>query len=158
MPGVPFRHVIDVARWVKDELDAHRIPGFLKTSGATGLHVYIPLAPLTSFQEAWRFCEMLAQLVAVKHPAHATAERVIEKRGRKVYVDYLQNLPGKTMATAYSARANSYAGISTPLRWEELHDDLAPQDFTITTIASRLKRWGDLWAALRSTPGIKLRA
>jgi bifunctional non-homologous end joining protein LigD len=157
MPDVPFQQVINVARWLKDELDEHGIPGFLKTSGATGLHVYIPLVPSTSFKDAWRFCEMLARLMAAKHPHHVTAERVIEKRGRKVYVDYLQNLPGKTMATAYSARANPHAGISTPLGWDELQDDFEPQDFTIKTIAQRLRQCGDLWAAIRTTPGIKLR-
>ena len=78
-------------------------------------------------------------------------------RGQRVYVDYLQNLAGKTIATAYSVRANRFAGVSTPLRWQELSAGLRPQDFTTETIYERLKAAGDLWAPLRRTPGIDLR-
>jgi bifunctional non-homologous end joining protein LigD len=74
-----------------------------------------------------------------------------------VYLDYLQNLPGKTLATAYSVRSNKFAGVSAPLRWEELTGGLRP-DFTITTLDERIKRTGDLWAVLRQTAGIDLNA
>jgi bifunctional non-homologous end joining protein LigD len=67
-----------------------------------------------------------------------------------VYVDYLQNIPGKTLACAYSARASAFAGVSTPLTWREVDDDIAPQDFTLGTIEARLRKVGDLWAGLRA--------
>jgi bifunctional non-homologous end joining protein LigD len=158
MPGVEFQQVTDVARWLHDELQSWRIPGFLKTSGSSGLHVYIPLASGTTFRESWQFCELLARLVTKKHPKHATIERTISQRGRRVYIDYLQNLPGKTLAAAYSVRANPFAGVSTPLRWPELKDNVRPEDFTIATIVERVKREGDLWIGLATAKGINLRA
>jgi bifunctional non-homologous end joining protein LigD len=158
MPGVAFDEVRDVARWLHEELQAFGIPGFLKTSGSTGLHVYIPLAPGTSFRQSWQFCELLARLVVKKHPKHATIDRCISQRGRRVYIDYLQNLPGKTLATAYSVRANASAGVSTPLRWEELDERNQPDAFTIVTIHQRVEREGDLWARLTTTPGVNLHA
>jgi bifunctional non-homologous end joining protein LigD len=108
--------------------------------------------------ESWQFCELLARVVTRKHPREATIERSVTTTGKRVYLDYLQNLPGRTIATAYSVRANQFAGVSTPLRWEQLCHDLPPEAFTIHTIGERIKRAGDLWAVLRDTPGIKVRA
>jgi bifunctional non-homologous end joining protein LigD len=86
------------------------------------------------------------------------AEKSVAARGKRVYVDYLQNLPGKTIATAYSVRANRFAGVSAPLRWKELSAGIRAQDFTVETIPDRLKKSGDIWADLRHTLGIDLRA
>ena len=158
MPDVPFQQVVDVARWLHDELEALDVPHFLKTSGSSGLHIYLPLAHETSFRQSEEFCELLARLVAQKHPRQATVERIVRSRGKRVYLDYLQNLPGKTVATAYSIRANAFAGISAPLKWEELTSVLGPDDFTIRTIEHRLQSTGDLWAALRETRRIDLNA
>jgi bifunctional non-homologous end joining protein LigD len=158
MPQVPFQQVADVAHWLHDELDGLRVPHFLKTSGSSGLHVYVPLAPKTSFRQAWEFCQLLGQIVTTKHPDHATIQRSVTGRGKRVYLDYLQNLPGKTLATAYSVRANHFAGVSTPLRWEELTAAVRPEDFTMTSLSDRIKQDGDLWAVLRHTPGIDLHA
>jgi bifunctional non-homologous end joining protein LigD len=77
-------------------------------------------------------------------------------RGQRVYVDFLQNILGKTLATAYSARASDYAGVSTPLTWKEVDDGVDPHDFTIETVPSRVKKAGDVWAALRKSKGIDL--
>jgi bifunctional non-homologous end joining protein LigD len=156
MPDVPFQQVIDVALWLHDELEVVRVPHFLKTSGAAGLHVFMPLAPKHSFRQAWEFCELVARLVAQKHPSQATVERSVMSRGKRVYLDYLQNLPGKTIATAYSVRANEFAGVSTPLQWNELKTGVHPEDFTMRTIDHRMKRMGDLWATLRHATGIDL--
>jgi bifunctional non-homologous end joining protein LigD len=82
----------------------------------------------------------------------------VNSRGKRVYLDYLQNLPGKTLATAYSVRANRYAGVSTPLTWDELTSGVRPDDFTLRTIEDRLKSTGDLWADVRETRGIDLNA
>jgi bifunctional non-homologous end joining protein LigD len=149
--GVKFPQVLDVARWVKEELDRFGIPGVPKTSGSRGLHIYIPLPPKTSYQTGQLLAEMIATIVATKHPKFATVERWTKKRPRgTVYVDYLQNILGKTLATAYSARASEYAGVSTPLTWKEVARGVAPTDFTVRTAPARFRDVGDLWAPLRT--------
>jgi bifunctional non-homologous end joining protein LigD len=155
-PGVMFTEILDVARWVHDELESIGVTGFPKTSGAEGLHVYIPLRPGTPYEAGMIFCQIIATVVAQKHPQIATVERTVKKRGRQVYVDYLQNIPGKTLATAYSARASHYAGVSAPLTWKEVHDGVDREAFTIQTMPERLKRVGDLWAGLRKSKGVDL--
>jgi bifunctional non-homologous end joining protein LigD len=153
--GTPFDRVVDVARWVRDELAALRVPGVPKTSGSRGLHIYIPLPPGTSYESGMLFCQIVATVIATRHPKAATVERAVRARPRgTVYVDYLQNILGKTLATAYSARASEFAGVSTPLRWDELDAPFDPRDFTIVTAPARFREVGDLWARLRtSKPG-----
>jgi bifunctional non-homologous end joining protein LigD len=155
---VPFARVLDVARWVRDELEALKAPGFPKTSGSGGLHVYVPMPAGTSYGAGLLFCQIVATMVAKKHPKAATVERFIAARGRRIYVDYLQNIEGKTLASAYSARANDFAGVSTPLTWAEVDEGVSPRDFTVTNFAARLEAAGDLWAALRKAKGANLRA
>jgi bifunctional non-homologous end joining protein LigD len=154
--GTPFAQVLDVARWVHDELDAIGAFGVPKTSGASGLHVYIPLPPETPYDAGLLFCQIVATVVAQKHPKTATVERAVKERGSRVYVDFMQNVLGKTLATAYSARASEYAGVSAPLTWKEVDKGIRREDFTITTMVSRLKEVGDLWAPLRTSKGVDL--
>jgi bifunctional non-homologous end joining protein LigD len=154
--NVPFARVLDVARWIHDELEALGAAGVPKTSGASGLHVYIPLPPETPYEAGILFCEIIATVVAQKHPKVATVERTVRKRGPKVYVDFMQNVLGKTLATAYSARASDYAGVSTPLSWKEVDAGVDPHDFTIQTMSARVKQVGDLWAPLRKSKGVDL--
>ena len=152
-PGddTPFAKVLDVARWVRDELDSLKVAAVPKTSGASGLHVYIPLPPDTSYESGQLFCQIVATVIAAKHPKAATVERTVKRRPRgTVYVDYLQNILGKTLATAYSARASDYAGVSTPLTWKEIDAGVDPREFTIVTAPTRFKEVGDLWARLRT--------
>jgi bifunctional non-homologous end joining protein LigD len=156
MPGVTFAQVVDVARWVHDELEARGIPGFPKTSGADGLHIYIPLRPDTPYEVALLFAQLVATVVAQKHPREATVTRSVHSRGTKVYVDYLQNVRGKTLAAAYSARGSDYAGVSTPLTWDEVHEGIQREDFTLLTVPGRLREVGDLWAGLRKSKGVDL--
>lgn len=158
MPGVPFATVLDVARWVHDELERLGTPAMPKTSGAEGLHVYIPLPPGTDFEAGRLFCEIIATIVADKHPRVATVERAVNARGRTVYLDYLQNIRGKTLASAYSARATPLAGASTPLTWDEVHAGVDRRDFTLRTLPERVRSAGDLWTRLRRSPGADLRA
>ena len=149
--GTPFSRVVDVARWIRDELRSLRVPGVPKTSGSRGLHIYIPLPPATSYESGALFCQIIATLIAARHPKAATVERMVRARPRgTVYVDYLQNILGKTLATAYSARASRFAGVSTPLRWEELDEPFDPHDFTIATAPQRFASMPDLWARLRT--------
>jgi len=154
MDAAPFSRVRDIARWVHDELEALDVPSFLKTSGSSGLHIYLPLRPGTPFEAGMLFCQIIASIVAGRHPEAATVERAVKKRDPKtVYIDYLQNVEGKTLACAYSARASDYAGASTPLRWDELDDRLDRRAFTIRTLPGRLAEVGDLWAPLGAAAG-----
>jgi bifunctional non-homologous end joining protein LigD len=159
-PGehTPFSKVLDVARWTKEVLDEYGIPGWPKTSGASGLHIYIPLPARTTYETGQLLCQMVATFVAERHPKVATVERMVKKRPRgTVYVDYLQNILGKTLATAYSARASDYAGVSTPLTWKEVADGVDPREFTIRTAPARFKAVGDLWKGVRTGPRANLK-
>jgi bifunctional non-homologous end joining protein LigD len=155
----PFARVLDVARWVRDELESLKVTAVPKTSGSSGLHVYIPLPPGTSYESGQLFCQIVATVVAAKHPKVATVERKVKARPRgTVYVDFLQNILGKTLATAYSARASDFAGVSTPLTWKEVDAGVDPRDFTIVTAPDRFLEVGDLWARLRSGKPANLEA
>ena len=157
MPDAGFASVLDVARWIRDELDALGAVGAPKTSGADGLHIYIPLPPRTPYAAGLLLCQIVATVVAQKHPRVATVERAVKARGSKmIYVDYLQNIMGKTLATAYSARASPYAGVSAPLSWKEVNAGVKREAFTIQTMAERLRKVGDVWKALRTSKGIDL--
>jgi bifunctional non-homologous end joining protein LigD len=159
LDGTPFATVRDVARWTHDELDALGVEGFVKTSGASGMHIYVPMPPGTPYESGVLFCQIVATLVAGRRPRAATVERSVERRpAGTVYIDYLQNIRGKTIACAYSARASAFAGASTPLRWSEIGERLDPRDFTIATLPARLRTVGDLWAELRRSGGVDLEA
>ncbi len=147
-PRATFSRVIQVARWVKEALDKLDLHAALKTSGSSGLHVYLPLPPRAPNEAAMLVSQIIATRVAEAYPKVATVERSVKARGTTtVYVDYLQNIIGKTVAGAYSARANPDAMVSTPLAWDELTDDLDPRDFTIETAPARFAEVGDIWAA-----------
>jgi bifunctional non-homologous end joining protein LigD len=157
--GATFATVLDVARWVREELHRLKVPGFAKTSGSSGLHIYVPLPPHTSYESGMLFCQIVATMVATRHPKQATVERAVARRAKgSVYVDYLQNIEGKTLATAYSARASAFAGVSTPLAWTELDGTIDPRDFTLRTAPARFREAGDLWAGLRTAPPADLEA
>jgi bifunctional non-homologous end joining protein LigD len=148
--------VLDVARWIRDELDALGALGVPKTSGSDGLHIYVPLPPGTPYDAGLIFCQIVATVVVQKHPKVATVERSVKARGTRVYIDCLQNILGKTLATAYSARASEYAGVSTPVTWQEIDEGFDRRAFTIQTAPSRFETVGDLWAALRKSKGVNL--
>jgi bifunctional non-homologous end joining protein LigD len=154
--GVPFERVLDVARWIRDELKALGAAGVPKTSGASGLHVYVALPRGTPYEAGLLFAQIVATSVSRKHPREATIERTVSARGKRVYVDCLQNVLGKTLAAAYSARASDYAGVSTPLTWKEVDAGVAREDFTIKTVPARLREVGDLWKPLRDAKGVDL--
>ena len=158
MPGVAFSTVVQVARWIHEELERVGTPSVPKTSGAQGLHIYLPLPPHTPYEAGRLFCEIVATMVANRHPRVATVERAVDARGRRVYIDYLQNMRGKSLATAYSARATADAGVSAPLTWREVHAGVDRGDFTLRTMPERVREVGDLWKALRDSPGADLAA
>ena len=141
-----FQRVVDVARWVRDELDALGLHGALKTSGSSGHHIYVPLPPKTTDETSRDLAEVIASRVASAHPKEATVERSVKARARgTIYVDWLQNVKGKTVAGPYAVRARPRATVSTPLHWDELDDSLDPLDFTIDSVPERIAREGDLW-------------
>ncbi len=153
-PGATFDHILDCAEWVEEELDRVKVDGFPKTSGSEGLHVFIPLPSGTPYEAGMLFCQIIATMIAAKHPKVATVERMVKRRKNgTIYVDYLQNIQGKTLACAYSARASAFAGVSAPLTWKEMRERPRPQDFTIDTMPARVKKVGDLWAKLRAHKG-----
>ncbi|MEX2272412.1 MAG: DNA ligase D [Vicinamibacterales bacterium] len=155
--GASFKQVLDSARAVKEELDRFGIPGVPKTSGSSGLHIYIPLPPKTTYDTGQLLCQIVATIVATKYPKFATVERFVKRRPRgTVYVDYLQNILGKTIATAYSARASDFAGVSAPLAWDEVEAGVKPQDFTLLNYRARFKAAGDLWKPLRTMKPVNI--
>ena len=163
MPGASFKRVLDVACWLHDELERLGTPSFPKTSGSEGLHIYIPLPQGTPFEAGMIFCQIVATVVASQHPDVATVERMVKRRPKgTVYIDYLQNIYGKTLAAAYSARATKFAGVSTPLMWKEVREGvrrgLTPQMFTVRSIFERLDTVGDLWSSLRTCEPARLEA
>ena len=98
----------------------------------------MPLPPGTPYQAGMLFCQIVATMVATAHPKVATVERTVGKRKPgTIYVDYLQNIEGKTLACAYSARASAFAGVSTPLTWDEVHAGVRPEDVHASTPSSR---------------------
>jgi len=157
--GAGIDEVLAVARYVKAELDRLGIPGVPKTSGSRGIHIYVPLPPRTTYETGQLLCHVVASIVSTKYPKIATIERMVKKRRRgTVYVDYLQNILGKTLATAYSARASDYAGVSTPLSWKEIKTGVDPRAFTVRTAPARFKKVGDLWAPLREGKPVDIKA
>jgi bifunctional non-homologous end joining protein LigD len=152
-PRAQFARVVEVARAVKDVLDGYKLHGVAKTSGASGIHVVLPLGPGVPNDGARMIAEIVATSVAQQFPKIATIERWVKSRpAGAVYVDFLQNIRGKTVAGVYSARAEPNATVSAPLRWEELDDTLSPSDFTMDTVLPRMKTVGDLWGKAMKQP------
>jgi bifunctional non-homologous end joining protein LigD len=145
-PGVKFDAVIECARWVREELDRLGLNAIPKTSGASGMHVVLPLPPGVGWDAARLLAELVATRVAQRHPKQATVVRAVRARPRgTIYVDYLQNIRGKTVAGVYSARAVPGATVSTPLEWSEVDRGLDPRDFTIENVPDRIADVGDVW-------------
>lgn len=146
-PKAAFSRVVEVAMLVQEELQALKLTAVVKTSGASGMHIVIPLEPPVSDETAVLAAQLIATRVATRAPTIATIERAVAARpAGAVYVDYLQNIRAKTVAAAYSVRAKPGATVSTPLEWKEVDKRLDPRDFTIETVPARLKRRGDIWA------------
>ena len=145
-PRANFGRVIQVARWAKQVIDAFGLHAAIKTSGSTGLHIYLPLPPRTPNDAATLVAQMIATKVTEAHPKETTIERFVKARGAAtVYVDYLQNIQGKTVAGAYCVRAKPGATVSTPLKWTELKDSLDAREYNLGNAAARFEKIGDIW-------------
>lgn len=143
-PENNFNEVVRTALLVRKLLADIKLKAWVKTSGASGLHVYLPIFNNYSYEEIRVFAEKIAGIVNSVIPEFTTIERKVEKRGRRIYIDYLQNVRGQTICAPYSVRAVDEATVSTPLRWEEI-EDISPQSFNIKNIQSRLEKIGDIF-------------
>jgi bifunctional non-homologous end joining protein LigD len=143
----PYATVQEVALVLKGVLDELGLRGYPKTSGASGIHVHLPvLEKKFTYEDVRVFAEAVASIVVQRIPEAATIERVVRKRkAHEVYIDYLQNIRGKTVASVYSPRPRPAAPVSTPLRWEEFKKPIDPLNYTIKTIFKRLEKFGDLF-------------
>jgi len=145
-PTTPFATVLRVARSIYKILKASRVKCYLKTSGATGFHIFVPLEPQYSYEQVRTFAQIIGQLVSAELPNDTTVERSVSKRPKgRVLLDALQNARGKPLASVYSVRAHPGATVSTPLTPEELERGINPDKWTIKTLGTRLEDVGDLW-------------
>jgi bifunctional non-homologous end joining protein LigD len=140
-----FKEVVKTALTVKEVMDGFETECYCKTSGATGLHVYIPLGAKYDYDSVKLFAQLIAREVQSRLPDITTLERSLKKRNHKIYVDYLQNRTGQTLAAPYSVRPKPGATVSTPLEWNEVNDKLLPSQFTIKNVLKRFEKKGDLW-------------
>ena len=143
-----FEQVIKAAQVTKDVLDSIGVPGFAKTSGSTGIHIYIPLGAKYTYEQSQLFANLIVRQVHRELPKFTTLERSISKRGGKMYLDFLQNRPGATIAGVYSLRPKPGATVSMPLLWEEVKPGLKMRDFTIFNAIDRLRETGDLFTGV----------
>ncbi len=147
-PRATFERVVEVAHWVKGELDARGLNAALKTSGSRGLHIAIPLPARTPYEAGLLLAQLIATRVAEAHPKEATVERSVKARPpAAIYVDYLQNVKGKSVAGVYCVRARDGASVSTPLQWKELNGSLNPRELNIETVPARIIKLGDIWSS-----------
>lgn len=140
-----FEQVIEAALETKKVLDMLGVPSYPKTSGSTGIHVYIPLAAKYTYDQSQMFGRLIANLIHQRIPEYTSVERFVKNRGGKMYIDFLQNRPEATVAGPYSLRPKPGATVSMPLHWDEVRKGLKMNDFTIKNAVARLKREGDLF-------------
>jgi len=144
--GTDFSVVITIARALHEKLEELGIGSYLKTSGATGFHIFIPVEPVYTYEQLRTFGEIIARTVTAEHPNLVTNERSVAKRpAGRVLIDVQQNALGRPLAAAYSVRAFPKAPVSAPLLPRELRPSLRPENLNIKTIFARLKEKGDLW-------------
>ncbi len=152
-PGdISFKEVVNTAVVVKELCDELKMPCYCKTSGATGLHIYMPLGARYDYDQVKTFAEVLAKITQSRIPEVTTVERTVSKRGNKIYVDFLQNRKGQTIAAPYSVRPRPKATVSTPLDWDEVNHNLSPDMFTIKNAVKRFEEKGDLWQGVLKNP------
>ena len=146
-----FQDVVSVALLIKKILDELSIIGYLKTSGKSGLHIYIPVMERYTYEQIKIFLKSIAEMVIKLNPGLATVEWRKKEREGKVYIDYRQNGRGKTLPVPYSLRPTNNATVSTPLNWNELHQNIRPADFNINNIFQRINSKGDIWSDFFNT-------
>jgi len=143
----PWENVLQVALLTKKVCDEVGLTAFPKTSGSSGIHIYLPLKPTNEYERVAEFSKLLAAEIAGRAPKIATVERTIAKRKRdQVYVDWMQNARGKSLAAVFTARAKPKATVSMPLSWKQIEQGVKISDFTVKNVPALLKKNGDAWA------------
>ena len=140
-----FLKVGQVALWLKEILDSLSLSSFIKTSGRTGLHIFVPINRRLDYRAVRSAAETISHFVLQQHPEEVSMEWAVEKRAGKVFIDHNQNVRGKTLGAIYAPRVAAEATVSVPLSWDEI-GKVYPTDFTILSVPDRLKENGDLWA------------
>src|SRR5437588_6454414 len=150
-PDGGFELAIELAHLIRELLDELGLPGYVKTSGADGIHVVAPIVRRSTFEQTYAFPERFSRLLEQRHPGKVTTEWLKKKRAG-VLVDHRQNGWGKTIASVYSVRPKPGAPVSTPLRWAELTRSVRPREFSMEVALRRLDEHGDLFAAVLEDP------
>jgi bifunctional non-homologous end joining protein LigD len=151
--GCPYDQIVEAAQIVKKKLDAMGLEGYPKTTGGDGMHIYIPLEPVYTYEQVRSFAEILSILVIREKPELFTTPRTVSQRKKgKVYFDYLQISSAKTIAAPYVPRAYPGAPVSTPLAWPEVRRGLQPDQFNIRNVLDRFERVGDLFEPVLKNP------
>jgi bifunctional non-homologous end joining protein LigD len=143
-PDEGFALAVRVAHLIHESLESLELESYVKTSGADGIHVLVPIARRHGFDETYEFAELLSRRLEAEHPGEVTTEWLKRKRSG-VLVDHRQNGWGKTIASVYSVRPKPGAPVSTPLQWDELTEAIVPRDFTMAVALDRVERHGDLF-------------
>jgi bifunctional non-homologous end joining protein LigD len=151
-----FDQVVQAAQVTHKILDRIGVPNYAKTSGKTGLHVFVPTKAKYTYEQIKQFAEIIANLVHQELPEFTSVERLPKKRKGKIYVDFLQNRLGQTLAAPYSVRPWPGATVSAPLLWREVKFGLKPGQFTMFNIFRRIDKHGDLWRPVLRGPGLNL--
>jgi len=146
-PGsATWDQVLESARIVHDALTTLKMPGYAKTTGSKGIHVYVPIVRGPDQKDVWTFAKALAQELASRHPRLMTSEyRVASRPKGRVLVDYNQNAWGRTLASVYSVRPHPRACVSTPVTWKEIDAGVRIEDFRLDNVRARFKKAGDLF-------------
>jgi bifunctional non-homologous end joining protein LigD len=153
-PAVPFGRVRETALVVREALETLGMSPLVKTSGSSGMHLYVPIVRGPVQKEVWQVAKGLAKELERQHPALITAEYRIADRPRgRVLVDYNQNAWGRTLASVYSVRPTKAATVSTPVTWREVERGIEVEDFRIDNVPARIRKQGDLWKPLLQTRG-----
>ena len=142
-----FASTRSVALALRQVLDQLSLSSFVKTSGRTGLHIYVPIVRQYDYKAVRKVCETIGGFLLRQRPRDVTMEWSVEKRAGKIFFDHNQNSRGKNMASIYSLRPLPGAPVSTPVRWDEL-EQVYPTDFTLDTVPDRVEEIGDLWAEI----------
>jgi bifunctional non-homologous end joining protein LigD len=135
---------VRVAHHLHDALGELELESYVKTSGADGIHILVPIVRRSTYEDTYEFAELLSRKLEAEHPGEVTTEWLKKKRAG-VLVDHRQNGHGKTIASVYSVRPKSGAPVSTPLRWDELTEDITPRDFSMQVALDRVAKHGDLF-------------
>ena len=145
--AAPWENVLQVAMLTKQVCDEVGLNAFPKTSGSSGIHIYVPLKPTNEYDSVAEFAKLLAGEIAGRAPDIATVERSIAKRkSDQVYVDWMQNARGKSLASVFTVRAKPKATVSMPLTWKQIKKGVKISDFTVKNVPALLRKYGDPWA------------